>query len=308
MINAQGKPWTIDFSPLGFLGKTNWLCLNSPYRELALKQVKEIADRFTFDAWWLDDFGTYECFSCYNPYCVEKWKARTGQDLPRPMPPDLYPQYLDFGIDTFRSVYKAIKDQLKASTERDIPITHNQGLDYVDDTYVQFESNPSGRDFYETSVDTKVFRARARGRELQVLPHLNNDYVDYVDAPVQQVRWQVATITSHNASVMAGIMANVDGTVDAAALRLAKEAFKVVDRLIPKVRGTMSYAEVAVLSSERNELLTDGRGSGDFYAASKLLIDLHCALRCGDRKSTDCRRSRPLPITDRSRRELCVSP
>jgi hypothetical protein len=275
MINAEGKPWTIDFSSLGFLGKTNWLCLNSPYRELALKQVKEIADRFTFDFWWLDDFGIYESWACYNPYCVEKWKARTGQDLPRPVPPDLYPQYLDFGIDTFRSVYKEIKDQLKASTGRDIPITHNQGLDYVDDTYVEFESNPSGRDFYETSVDTKVFRARARGRELQVLPHLNNVYVDYVDAPVQQVRWQIATITSHNASVMSGMMANVDGTLDASALQLAKEGFKVVDRLIPKVKGTVPYAEVAVLSSERNELLTDGRGYEDFYATSKLLIDLH---------------------------------
>lgn len=275
MINAQGKPRTIDFSPLGFLGPTDWLCLNSPYRELALKQVKEIADRFPFDFWWLDNFGMYESWVCYNPYCVEKWKARTGQDLPRPMTPDLYPQYLDFGIDTFRSIYKEIKDQLKASTGRDIPITHNQGLDYADDTYVEFESNPSGRDFYETSVDAKAFRARARGRELQILPHLNNSYVDYVNAPVQQVRWQTATIISHNASVMLGMMANIDGTVDASGLHLAKEGFKVADQLIPKVKGTVPYAEVAVLSSERNEILTVGRGYEDFYATSKLLMDLH---------------------------------
>ena len=178
-----------------------------------------------------------EEFPCYNPYCLEKWKARTGQDLPRPLPPSLYPEYIDFGIDTFRSIYRAIKDQLKASTGRDIPITHNFGLDYVDDTYIQYESNPFGRDFYDTSVNTKAFRARARGRELQILPHLNNDYVDYVDAPVQQVRWQMATITSHNASVMSGIMANVDGTVDAAALRLAKEGFKVVRPLDPEGEG-----------------------------------------------------------------------
>jgi hypothetical protein len=274
-LDAKGKPKIMDSSPNGFMGKTNFLCLNSPYRELALKQTKEIADRFPFDSWWIDMVGVFEAFPCYNPYCVEKWRARTGQDLPRPVPQDLYPQYIDFGIDDFRSVYRAIKDQLRASTGRDIPITHNFGLDYVDDTYVQYESNPSGRDYDETTVDTKAYRARARGRELQILPHLNNDYVDYVNAPIQQVRWQMATITSHNVSVMAGIMANVDGTVDAAALRLAKEAFTVVDRLIPKVRGTVPYAEVAVLSSERNELLTEGRGYEDFYAAGKLLIDLH---------------------------------
>jgi hypothetical protein len=274
-LDAQGNPKFIDSSPNGFMGKANFLCLNSPYRELALKQTKEIADRFTFDSWWIDMVGVVEEFACYNPYCLEKWKARAGQDLPRPLPPSLYPQYIDFGTDTFRSIYRAIKDQLKASTGRDIPITHNFGLDYADDTYIQYESNPFGRDCYDTSVNAKAFRARAHGRELQILPHLNNDYVDYVDAPLQQVRWQMAIITSHNASVMSGIMANVDGTVDAAALRLATEGFKVVDRLIPKVKGTVPYAEVAVLSSERSVILTEGRGYEDFYAASKLLIDLH---------------------------------
>ena len=275
MLNTQGEPIIMDFSSEGYLGKTNFLCLNTPFRQLALNQFKEIADRFTFDSLWLDDFGVYEAFPCYNPYCVEKWKARTGKDLPRPMPPDLYPEYYDFGIDTFRSVYKEIKKQLKASTGRDIRTTHNFGLDYVDDRYIQYESNPEGRDYYETSVSTKAFRARAHGRQVQILPHLNNHYVDYVNAPVQQVRWQMATITSHNASVMAGVMANIDGTVDASALRLAKEAFKVIDRLTPKVSGTVPYAEVAILSSERSERLTKGGGYADFYAASKLMIDLH---------------------------------
>jgi hypothetical protein len=49
----------------------------------------------------------------------------------------------------------------------------------------------------------------------------------------------------------------------------------VADRLIPKVRGTVPYAEVAILSSERSELLTAAHPHADLYAASKLLIDLH---------------------------------
>jgi hypothetical protein len=275
MLDDQGKPQIMDLTPYGFLGKTNFLCPNSPFTDLALKQINEIADRFTFDSWFIDVYGVFEALPCYNPHCVAKWKARTGQDLPRPLPPDLQPQYLDFGIDTYRSVYRAIKDLLKTSTGRDIPITHNEGLDYVDDTYLLHESNPYGQDYYDTSVSAKAYRARALGRELQICPHLDNGYVDYVDAPVQRVHWQMATITSHNASVMWGRQANVDGTIDADTVRLAKEAYKVADRLIPKVKGTVPYAEVAVLSSERNELLTDGRGYEDFYAASRLLIDLH---------------------------------
>jgi hypothetical protein len=274
-LDEQGKPKQFDTTPYGFMGKTNLLCTNSPFRELALKQVKEIAERFTFDSWFIDIFGLMSTSGCYNPACLKEWKARTGEDLPRPVPPEMMPQYLDFMADNHRSMYRAIKEQLKASTGRDIPITHNDGLDYVNDTYVFHESNPRGLDYYETSVSAKAYRARARGRELQMCPHLNNNYLDYVNAPLTKLRWQMATITSHNASVMWGQQANVDGTIDAATVRLAKEAHKVADRLIPKVKGTVPYAEVAVLSSERNEALTADRGLADFYAASKLLIDLH---------------------------------
>lgn len=274
--DAQGKPWTYNFADEGYLGRTNFLCPNSPYRELALKQVKEIADRFTFDAWFIDTFGIFEASPCYNPYCVDKWKARTGQDLPHPLPTDLYPRYVDFAADTVRSVCKEVKDLLKASTGRDIPITHNEQLDYVHDDWIQHESNPMGLDYYETSVSAKVFRARAQGRELQILPHLNNHYVDYVNAPLERVRWQTAAITSHNASVMWGIMANIDGTLDDDTLRLAKEAYQTADRLIPKVKGTIPYAEVGILCSERNEILVKkARGYEDFYSASQLMIDLH---------------------------------
>jgi hypothetical protein len=274
-LDEQGKAKSSDTTRYGFMGKINHLCINTPFRDLALRQVKEIAERFAFDSWFIDIFDIFDMSGCYNPACLRAWKDRTGEDLPRPLTPEILPYYLDFKVDTHRSLYRAIKEQLKAATGREVPITHNDQLDYVDDTYIFHESNPRGVDYYETTVSAKAYRARARGRELQMLPHLNNDYLDYVNAPLTKVRWQMATITSHNASVMWGQQANVDGTVDAATVRLAKEAYKVADRLIPKVKGTVPYAEVAVLSNERNELLTEGRGYDDFYAASKLLIDLH---------------------------------
>ena len=274
-LNEQGKPKTSDTARYGFMGKINHLCLNTAFRDLALNQIREIAGRFTFDSWFTDIFDIFDMSGCYNPACLRAWKDRTGEDLPRPLTSEILPYYLDFKVDTHRSMYRAIKEQLKAATGRDVPITHNDQLDYADDTYVFHESNPRGVDYYETTVSAKTYRARARGRELQMCPHLNNNYLDYVNAPLTKLRWQMATITSHNASVMWGQQANVDGTVDVTTVRLVKEAYKVADRLIPKVKGTVPYAEVAVLSSERSELLTKGRGYDDFYAASKLLIDLH---------------------------------
>jgi hypothetical protein len=54
-----------------------------------------------------------------------------------------------------------------------------------------------------------------------------------------------------------------------------REAFRVADRLIPKVRGTVPYAEIAILANERDQILTDDGTYPDFYGANKLLMDLH---------------------------------
>jgi hypothetical protein len=63
--------------------------------------------------------------------------------------------------------------------------------------------------------------------------------------------------------------------MDVTTVRNNKEALRVADRLIPKVRGTVPYAEVAILANERDQILTDYRNYPDFYGANKLLIDLH---------------------------------
>ena len=42
--------------------------------------------------------------------------------------------------------------------------------------------------------------------------------------------------------------------MDATTVRNTKEALRVADHLIPKVQGTVPYAEIAILASERDEL------------------------------------------------------
>jgi len=222
---------------------------------------------------------------CYNPYCLEKWRARTGQDLPHPLPQELYPQYLDFMVDTYRSIYQAIKNELKEATGHYVPTTHNWGFDYDLDDFVMVESNPSGSgfvsgmaDFYNMSVTAKLYRAHAHGREIQINPHRANNYVDYVNAPLPTIAWQTAVAVSHNVALMWADQAKLDGTIDDMAVRSGKEAFRVADQLIPKVRGTVPYAEVAILASERDQILTDDTASPDnpdFYGANRLLTDLH---------------------------------
>jgi len=278
VVDANAKPSQADISSGGFLGVVNYMCFNSPFREFCFKQVKELADRYTFDAWDVDILGWFDRAQiCYNPHCLEKWKARTGQDLPRPLPQELYPEYLDFMAETHNSIYKGIKDQLKASGH-DVPTTHNSGFDWSLDDFVMIESNPDGADYYNMSTTAKMYRAHAHGRGLQINPHRANNYVDYVNLPVPTLTWETAVAVSHNAGLMWCDMANIDGTIDPMAVRTIREAYAVADRLIPKVEGTVPYAEVSILLSERDHLLSDGTGnkdSEDFRGAHELLTDLH---------------------------------
>lgn len=272
MLDAQLNK--IKFQGQGVQGGVHFLCLNSPFRQLYMKQVKEIADRYAFDSWFVDEFFFHRSLVCYNPFCLAKWKQRTGSELPRPLPEKLFPAYLDFMVDTYHSFYKEIKRQLKSSG-RDVSTTHNFGLDYSNDDYVIMESNPMGFDFYQMSARTKFYRAQANGRELQMIPHRANMYTDYVEAPLPQLTWQSALATSHNAAVMWADQANVDGTLDPIAVQSVRRAFQATERIIPKVRGTVPYAEIAVLASERSFTLSNYEDYTDYYACHKLLTDLH---------------------------------
>jgi len=281
LLDEHSQPVYHDTTGQGFLGRVAFLCFNSPFREFCFNQVKELADRYTFDAFDVDILTWFlRKQVCYNPYCLEKWKARTGAGLPRPLPQELYPEYLDFMADTYRSIYGGIKDQLKASG-RAVPITHNWAFDYSLDDFVMIESNPHGSGFYDMSIKAKVYRAHAHGRGVQINPHRANNYVDYVNAPVPTLTWETAVAVSHNAGLMWCDMANIDGTIDPMAVRTIREGYAVADRLIPKVEGTVPYAEIGILFSERNQLLsqdvqfTDNKDSQDFNGANKLLTDLH---------------------------------
>jgi len=273
-IMLDAKSGKIKFQGNGVEGGVHYLCLNSPFRQLYMKQVKEIGDRYAFDSWFVDEFFFHRSLVCYNPFCLEKWKQRTGSDLPRPLPEKLFPAYLDFMVDTYHSFYKEIKEQLKSSG-REASTTHNFGLDYTNDDYVIMESNPMGFDFYQMSARTKFCRAQANGRELQMIPHRGNMYTDYIEAPLPQLTWQSALATSHNAAVMWADQANVDGTLDRVAIQSVRQAFRATDRIIPKVRGTVPYAEIAVLASERSFNLSDYDDYTEYYACHKLLTDLH---------------------------------
>ena len=79
-----------------------WACLNTPYREFALRQVEEIVAQYDVDGFWIDilpivigdnilgwNWSPELAYSaaqypvpCYCPSCREKFRQRFGHDIP----------------------------------------------------------------------------------------------------------------------------------------------------------------------------------------------------------------------------------
>ena len=103
--------------------KHNYICYNSPYRELVYEEVREILGRYEVDGIYFDQLPG----SCYCSWCRAKFQHRYGQ--PMPVVPDeffvynsaagLPPLLRDFRDDAVRSFcqgVRAIIDEVRPGT------------------------------------------------------------------------------------------------------------------------------------------------------------------------------------------------
>jgi len=66
-------------------GNFGYLCTNSPYRDLALARIREIALNYEVDGFLIDMLEmSANPMGCYCTYCQRKFRERFGRDLPRP--------------------------------------------------------------------------------------------------------------------------------------------------------------------------------------------------------------------------------
>ena len=78
MRDADGR----DSKQLGWSGhRTGVVCFNTPYRDLARKQLEAFALKYRPDAMFLDMVFAWITV-CYCQYCQERYRADTGRELP----------------------------------------------------------------------------------------------------------------------------------------------------------------------------------------------------------------------------------
>jgi hypothetical protein len=271
MLNGDRQP--IRMNDGKTFAKWTWLCINSHYRDYFLRQMDELISNYDFEGLFLDIVFNHRALVCYNPYCQAKWKALYGSDMPYPMNDRDYARYLDFNAATFEELFEQVR-QIGARRSKQFLMTHNFGLTYKADDYVASEFDTHGADFYLPSIRAKLFRARAKGKEVELIGHRFNRQWDFTLKPLALMQFEVATAVGHNCAMMYVDQPYLDGSLDPQVYAALKNAFKTADDLIPKVRATQPYAEIGLLSSERS-FEFDYDSYRDFAGAYAMLTQLH---------------------------------
>jgi hypothetical protein len=136
------------------------------------------------------------------------------------------------------------------------------------------EIDPFGRDFFRSSHLAKLFRARIGGGEVELIGHRHNSVWDFTVKPALTLQWEAATSVAHDCAIMFVDQPNIKGDLDPLTYRTMKKAFETADDLIPHVRGTTPYAEIALLDAERS-MTINTEEHRDQAGAHKLLTELH---------------------------------
>ena len=224
-------------------GRWTYLCINSPYRDYALNQIREIVAGYDFPALFLDILFLNPARQvCHCAHCQARW----GRDHTEPLPTSFTPAYVQFAVAALGRFHRDAKAVI-ATAGKAIQTTHNLGLPYDDDDYVAFEVNPLGRNYFRGSALAKIMRAEAGGREVELIGHRFNQDWDFTTKSVGLMRWEAATVLAHNCALMWVDQPHMDGAFDPQAAAAMRAAYAVVDDLALHVRGSTPYAEVALL-------------------------------------------------------------
>ena len=282
MVTAAGTPARLVFPREGPDTYAKWtaLCLSTPYRDYFLRQMDELIANYDFDALFLD---IVFAMGCYCPYCQRLWKQKYGEEIPRPLktegsffgmpalkPADLT-RMIAFGHDNVASFIGQVR-QIERKYHKSFMLTHNGGELFPDEDYVAAEFDPWGVDFYGPSSSAKVVRAHAKGKEVELIGHRFNQLWDFTCKPYTQMRFETATAIAHNCAMMYVDQPYVDGSLDPQVYETIKKGYVAADDLVPHVKGTTPYAEIALLGAERAYFAPAGR---DFAGAYEMLTELH---------------------------------
>ncbi len=269
-----------NFSVAGY----HKLCLNTPYLDTLLEQIKEVLRNYDADGIFLDIICVQPC---YCQYCMNELIAE-GKS-----PDDASAVYAQ-AERVYASYTKKVREAVD-SVRPGLPVFHNAGhLTHgrrdiaAANTHLELESLPTGGWGYDHFPLSAAY-ARTLGMDfLGMTGKFHKSWGEFGGFKhPNALRYEASLSVANGAGCSIGDQLHPSGEMDMATYTLIGEAYAELEKKEPFLKGAVSRADIAVLSTEavgcsRGAPLPGGDGSNT--GCVRILLEGHYLFNYVDEK------------------------
>lgn len=249
----------------GTTGLWRFVCINSPYRDYALAQIREITEKYRFDAFYMDILGSpYGCRCCH---CKKQFRKATGREIPQnnDWKNPVMKQYARWAEDAWTDFLKEATDLIHKKRP-DVPVSHNMclaqfmwGLNISDtgdvNDFLTIEAHQEMTGWGTASFNPKILRAAGNGKQFDIYINRFTAFWDWTLKPKVQFLAEAFTVTAHGGAVSVIDHINPDGTLEPAVYKAIGDVFGEIEKREEWLFNARPVNYAAVHFSLRNRML-----------------------------------------------------
>lgn len=243
---------------------TRWICLNSPYADFALEQIREIVTNYDVDGLWLDAmpitwpeyrtigwWGELDPF-CYCIYCRRKYRNIYHRDIP--MTPDIqehlngYHLQID-GAQRFMEKAKALLQRYRPNAV----MTYN-GSGTPEDPLsigdlISLEGHPPA--YFHQSMIARWAQGQSRPMEILSAGALSG-WNGWDQKPINMMRLEMAIALAHGCGVTIGQQPYPRGNPDDSDFKALGTLFSWVAKMETYAHSPVGVSDIGLYLSLKN--------------------------------------------------------
>ncbi|RAU92604.1 alpha-amylase family protein [Paenibacillus sp. YN15] len=264
--------------------RTNWVksflepgyhqfCMNSPYLDVLLAQIRETLIRYDADGLFLDIVGVRNCY-CHN--CLESIRREGGDPRDEAAMQKLWER-------TYATYTARVKEEVEA-VKPGLPIFHNGGhirrgrRDLAAmNTHLELESLPTGGWGYDHFPLSARYAQQLGYDFLGMTGKFHTTWGEFGGYKhPNALRYEAALSIANGARCSIGDQLHPDGRMDEATYRLIGEAYREVESKEAWCHQVANVADVALLSLEAtgiHPMATRDAASDSDAGAVRMLLE-----------------------------------
>ncbi len=256
--------------------KYHELCMNTPYLDYLLEQIKETAANYDADGIFLDIVGVKEC----------KCKKCTADMKALGMNPEDSADVRKFAEKTYANYTKRVRETID-SVKPGLPVFHNGGhiqrgrhdLAHMN-SHLEIESLPTGGWGYDHFPISARYVQQLGMEYLGMTGKFHKSWGEFGGFKhPNAIRYEVALSVMNGAKCSIGDQLHPFGKMDSNTYRIIGEGYKEIEEKEPWLDNVNSVADIGLLSVESVQNVNGGNATTqtgvDDAGAGRILLEGH---------------------------------